>query len=232
MKPVDQTRFGGPDAAPDERGDCWSACIASLLEVPMAEVPHFIRHDTMDEINEEVRVWMLARGFLLLTLKPDGWEPPDGAFAIAAGAGPRGHRHCVVWQGGRGMAHDPHPSRAGLAGPPDEFDLFFVPDPADIALRADLMAARADLVAAQEWARGEFERREARAHTDAVIGTWDTVMASKRRDLAAIEARIAAARGHLFALAEEMAQKGIVTSLGLGPAIVALLGPTGAPGDA
>lgn len=39
MKPVKQTKRGGPDVPPEERGDCWSACLASLLEVPIEAVP-------------------------------------------------------------------------------------------------------------------------------------------------------------------------------------------------
>lgn len=138
MKPVDQTRFGGLDHPPDERGDCWSACIASLLEIPLSEVPHFVRHDSQDEINAEMAAWMGRRGFLYLTISTSGgWTPGEHVFAIASGPGPRGHRHCVVWQGGRGMVHDPHPSRAGLVGDPEEFDLFFAPDPARLRLVED-----------------------------------------------------------------------------------------------
>jgi hypothetical protein len=40
--PVTQTRRGGPDAPIDERGDCFDACLASVLEVPIAET--FVRH--------------------------------------------------------------------------------------------------------------------------------------------------------------------------------------------
>jgi hypothetical protein len=37
MKPVMQTKRGGPDVPPSERGDCLAACLASILEVPIAE---------------------------------------------------------------------------------------------------------------------------------------------------------------------------------------------------
>lgn len=39
MKSVDQTIFCG------QRGDCLRATIASLLELPLEEVPHFVEHD-------------------------------------------------------------------------------------------------------------------------------------------------------------------------------------------
>lgn len=38
MKPVKQTKSGGYDVPPEERGDCWSACLATILEVEIAEV--------------------------------------------------------------------------------------------------------------------------------------------------------------------------------------------------
>jgi hypothetical protein len=42
MIAVTQTKRGGPDAPPEERGDCFDACLASVLEVPIEEVhvPH------------------------------------------------------------------------------------------------------------------------------------------------------------------------------------------------
>lgn len=42
MKPVDQTTFGFPG------GNCFSACIASLLEMPLDDVPYFMHGDWYD----------------------------------------------------------------------------------------------------------------------------------------------------------------------------------------
>ena len=39
MKPVDQTLFG------EGRGNCLPACIASVLELPLEAVPHFVLED-------------------------------------------------------------------------------------------------------------------------------------------------------------------------------------------
>lgn len=39
MKPVMQTKRGGSMVPPEERGDCWSACLASILEVAIEDVP-------------------------------------------------------------------------------------------------------------------------------------------------------------------------------------------------
>jgi hypothetical protein len=42
VKPVQQTKRGGPNVPPEDRGDCWSAVLASLLEVDIEDVavPH------------------------------------------------------------------------------------------------------------------------------------------------------------------------------------------------
>jgi hypothetical protein len=40
-----QTKIGGPDAPLEDRGDCFAACIASVLEVPLAEVEILLDDD-------------------------------------------------------------------------------------------------------------------------------------------------------------------------------------------
>jgi hypothetical protein len=115
MKPVDQTQFRG-DA---EHGNCVPACVASILELPLEAVPHFAAlHGPY--FMKQMRAWIEANGFELCYLNGAGtW--PAGAHSIATGKSPRGDfLHSVVWKG-RKMAHDPHPSRAGLIGEPHEF---------------------------------------------------------------------------------------------------------------
>ena len=49
MKPVMQTKRGGEDVPPEERGDCLSAAIASILEVAIKDVP--IPHSDHEEYH-------------------------------------------------------------------------------------------------------------------------------------------------------------------------------------
>ena len=49
MKPVMQTKRGGEDVPPEERGDCLSAAIASILEVAIEDVP--IPHSDHEEYH-------------------------------------------------------------------------------------------------------------------------------------------------------------------------------------
>lgn len=106
MKPVDQTTFGVP------AGNCFSACIASLLEVDIAEVPYFMdEKDWVAKLNR----WLAPRGLYAtcFSYTPEDiklWQP--GGYCILGGQSSRGS-HAVVGRG-REVVHDPHPSREGL----------------------------------------------------------------------------------------------------------------------
>ncbi|WP_329140922.1 hypothetical protein [Streptomyces sp. NBC_00670] len=92
-----------PDGRP---GNCLQACIASLLDLPLDDVPHFLLHADWTAALQE---FVTAHGHRLRM------QPPDThcAYGMAWGPSERGVRHAVVWADGH-MAHDPHPSRAGL----------------------------------------------------------------------------------------------------------------------
>jgi hypothetical protein len=108
--PVMQTKKGGPDVPPEERGDCWPACLASILEVPITSiaVPH-----------EEEDWWKATRD----ALKPHGFECFSSRGEVVLqygywiGTVPSLNLgtyeedgspvlHCVVMKGDR-IAHDP-----------------------------------------------------------------------------------------------------------------------------
>lgn len=116
MKPVDQTLFRGEG----EHGNCVPACIASILERPLDQVPHFAAlHGPY--FMKQMRQWFEDQGMGLCYVNGNPITYFAGAHCIATGQSPRGDfLHSVVWFG-RKMAHDPHPSRAGIAGEPHEF---------------------------------------------------------------------------------------------------------------
>lgn len=119
MTPVDQTLFRGDG----EHGNCVPACIASILDLPLAEVPHFAAvHGPY--FMQHMREWFENQGMGVCYIDADGRDPipyPHGVFSIATGKSPRGEfLHSVVWRG-RKIYHDPHPSRAGIVGGPKEF---------------------------------------------------------------------------------------------------------------
>jgi len=111
MTPVDQTTFGHPG------GNCYSACIASLLGLPISEVPYFMA-DPPPAWHERLDAFLAPFGFYALHFvitdravydRDNLW--PKGYY-ILTGKSPRGD-HAVVARG-PDVAHDPHPSRAGL----------------------------------------------------------------------------------------------------------------------
>ena len=121
MTPVDQRAFADSSEAV---GDCLSACFATVLDLPLAEVPVFVAEP--DYYRAMVR-WLDARGLALVMLQFfEGWPwiPPDNLPLIVGGPSPRGtpetpmnHAVIAIWRGaGMEVLHDPHPSRAGLAG--------------------------------------------------------------------------------------------------------------------
>lgn len=101
MIPIDQTTFGRPI------GNCLQAALASLLELPLGEVPHVVMHgDWWDRLT----TWAIGQGFELVPIAPN-W-PPRGYY-LATGPAVRGLPHTCVYHDGA-LAHDPHPDRTGL----------------------------------------------------------------------------------------------------------------------
>lgn len=118
MKPVDQTIMTPP------KGNCVAACIASILELPLDEVPNFIWRDTFwEDLND----WLAKRGLYLVGIPTDwvvrGYHIIDGKSK----SGP--WNHVVVGLDGK-MVHDPNPKRLGIKGAPEMYWVFVVIDPA------------------------------------------------------------------------------------------------------
>lgn len=110
MIPVMQTKRGGSGVPPEERGDCLAACLASLLEVPIEDVP--IPHGDDDGPHW----WDLTQA----ALRPHGWRCvvadrriyPDGywlAFVPSRNLRRESgepESHVIVMHDGQ-VAHDP-----------------------------------------------------------------------------------------------------------------------------
>lgn len=107
--PVDQTGLG-------PGGNCLSACVASVLEIPLAEVPNF--NDDPEDWAEALLAWCDARQ-IDVDFSTE-FPAPTGRHVILGGTSPRRHGrvgHAVVALDGV-VVHDPHPSRAGIVGEP------------------------------------------------------------------------------------------------------------------
>lgn len=107
MTPVDQTIFTVPG------GNCYAACVASLLNMRLCDVPNF--HGA-DDWQTALATWLEPFGmypvYCALHDGVDAWRP-QGLY-ILGGKSPRGEwGHAVVAMGSK-VVHDPHPSRAGV----------------------------------------------------------------------------------------------------------------------
>lgn len=119
MKPVDQEFMHDP--ANGVEGDCFRAVLASILERPIADVPHFAAKTKLaSDFWESVYEWLELQGYDYVPSR----LPPPGAleFHALSGPSPRSPKgyHATVGRAGQ-VAHDPHPSRAGIAGDPERW---------------------------------------------------------------------------------------------------------------
>lgn len=130
MKPVTQTLFGGPDGPVEEIGNCYPACLATILDLDLAEVPHVhqLHMDAEGALDEQL-AFLLPRGLTCMRFPWAQWlqRYMPGALAIFSGRSPRGDwLHAVVGEitaDGWRLVHDPHPSGAGIVGDPVEVEL-------------------------------------------------------------------------------------------------------------
>jgi hypothetical protein len=84
------------------------ACIASLLEVALDDVPDF---------GTQAGQWLRFDRFMerrgIRPMEVTATKTPYSAYYLLSGVSPRGVRHvCIALNGD--MVHDPHPSGAGL----------------------------------------------------------------------------------------------------------------------
>lgn len=127
MIPVFQDKFG-------EYGNCLSACVASILELPLRGVPHFVSpSDDEGSWFGKMYAFLHTHGFEIVPFYMGGTNPKTGIlyrdeftwaklpehlqgmyeYQIVCGPAARGFSHATVgWRGQ--IIHDPHPSKSGL----------------------------------------------------------------------------------------------------------------------
>lgn len=138
MKPVDQTILHEPSEG--RYGNCMQAMVASVLEFPIEEVPHFLHDNTQDGALFNRRVNEFLRPFNLAYLAFPECSDAMHAFGIrglvheVSGITQRGTEHACVALDGE-ITHDQHPSRDGLVSY-DNYGVFIVLDPSKPIRRA------------------------------------------------------------------------------------------------
>lgn len=132
MIPVDQSVIDAGSGL----GNCFSACVASLLEMPIENVPTFHLRGERDNVwMSRLDAWLEPFGLYALhfEIKPAhhefvtegiyklrsaeipgrGLSVPPNVLYIRAGLSPRGHQHAVIAKG-HYIVHDPSPTKTGL----------------------------------------------------------------------------------------------------------------------
>lgn len=130
MIPVKQNLFG------HRKGNCFAACVASILEIPLEDVPNF---GVMDNFKLHLQEFLATRGYMVIHMEfflanecekgelNTAYVGYNDLHVILAGLSPRprddGQKmyHAVVGvHSGFGfkVVHDPHPENTGLAAPP------------------------------------------------------------------------------------------------------------------
>ena len=109
-----------------EHGDCWRACLASVLGLPAKEVPNFV-HTAGDDFVVEARRWLAPHGLTIFeTWYWENWTLED-VLKWASAHNPQtpiilsgqcvddeNDNHAVILLDGK-LAHDP--SGAGVIAP-------------------------------------------------------------------------------------------------------------------
>lgn len=117
-------------------GDCYRACICSILEKELEDIPNF-QKDGNEKFAENLDKWISDSGFRLLEIVNSDSDYLKKAikdcYVIASGTSPRDKNklHAVVWYNGE-VVHDPHPDNTGLIGEPNTLTVFLLPNPAVI----------------------------------------------------------------------------------------------------
>jgi hypothetical protein len=117
MTPTPQTAFG------DGNGNCWAACLASMLDMPIEAVPNFCKES--DDWWSVTQSWLRDHGYyaIEMILNGDGpWLMPLPEIGcIITGKSPRGDfLHCVVGRiKGDSIVYefDPHPDQSNIESP-------------------------------------------------------------------------------------------------------------------
>ena len=99
-------------------GNCFAACLASILEVDIQEVPEMPAWN--DGWFKSYEKYLTEKGYHWLWMELDNCYVPG--YSVVSGPGPRGVLHsCVAFNGD--IVWDPHPSQEGVVKVVDTFML-------------------------------------------------------------------------------------------------------------
>jgi hypothetical protein len=136
MKPVFQT------IVDKDKGNCFAACLASVLEIPLEIVPNFLELYGMTNMRKEADKWLNERyGLTLLAVETTDHRSHfrpiiPNTICLASGKSKtfEGGYHVVVGKIDKHglnfmMTHDPNPNQKGIDGKPIYLYFFVRSDP-------------------------------------------------------------------------------------------------------
>jgi hypothetical protein len=134
MKPTKQTKlFTGPGTC----GNCLSACVSSVLEIPIKEVPNFVEdnEDWQGALNEFLEPYNMV--YVEVPTTDVGIQTLGYHLMCGLTVRSKEVTHSVVAYN-RKYYHDPHPSDQGLMTV-DNYGIFCVLDPSKQAKRQKII---------------------------------------------------------------------------------------------
>lgn len=129
MKPVYQTQFGGSEAPASEQGNCLAACLASIFEYSLTDVPDFGLYLNDGTWYKVLQDWLRPRNLELIVITATG-DHPTGIHILAVKSTTLKNPddgHVVVVHGNT-VIHDPNPHSKGV-GEKEQYWVFSVLDP-------------------------------------------------------------------------------------------------------
>ncbi len=137
MKEIYQTKYKGIDAPVGERGNCWQAAVASVLELPLEEVPDIQIFDDDLAWFDKFREWLEQYGLGAIGLATGGNISLQGYHLIECKSTTlkNGELHVVVGLNGE-VVHDPNPNANSL-GEVADYIIFTALDPARARIKDD-----------------------------------------------------------------------------------------------
>ena len=123
MIQVEQTEFGA------RRGNCFAACIASILEVSLLDVPDLASMQRDGEWFHALTAWLIDKFQMYpVWLEPGNEWWPQGLAIMSADSPRVKERHAVVTENGK-VVWDPHPMRSMGVGQTRGWLIFVPLDP-------------------------------------------------------------------------------------------------------
>lgn len=131
-------RYRGEEAGPGVVGDCFSAALASLLDLPLSDVPHFAKQADGDgeKFWYLVNQFLASKGLVLIQTIGTSFCQPRllGAapcYHLILAQDEDGDGHTLVGLNGR-VVFDPNPSKPMLVTDPREFIFGFLVQAANL----------------------------------------------------------------------------------------------------